>query len=432
MAKQIQNFYKSTILLDWTIGIGNFYVTSKPTITDGWLVVSPNNTALREIVKYTNTGTDANGDYITISERGVGGTSEQTHSLGEPIRMNITAEYWKNMNDAIDAIVASGAPNADTDTKGLVEIATDAEIIAGTDTGSTGAKLTVIPSRLNTQIDSKINTHYSSLGNPIVINYTPSMSTRYGDNSSQFDVTNPSGTTWRYTWDGVGTNPNINGTTFPVDKKVVITGQTASIALNNQGLYTIIGSGTNYFEVSKATGTVEVDIDSVYLYVITDTFTWTKPTGLKYIEVEVQGASDGVPSAGDSTGAGGYSKKIYLSSELSATESVVVGFKGYLQSDVFPVTPASSSIFKSITANPSVDNVGGSSSGGDINISGGNGLTNTGVYGIGGSSILGIGGLSRYDAVRGTGYGSGVGCGSDTGDSGASGVDGIVIIKEFF
>ena len=124
MSKQIQNFFKQTLSLDWSIGTGTFYVSTKPTITDGWLVISPNNSTIREIIKYTSTGTDSNGDYVVVSERGVGGTSQQTHTVGEPIRMNVTAEYWKNMNDAIDSIVAAGAPNAATDTKGLVEEAT--------------------------------------------------------------------------------------------------------------------------------------------------------------------------------------------------------------------------------------------------------------------------------------------------------------------
>jgi hypothetical protein len=151
--KTIQNFYKSTLSLDWSIGTGTFYVTTKPTITDGWLVISPNNSTIREIIRYTSTGTDSNGDYVVVSIRGVGGTTEQIHTVGEPIRMNITAEYWKDMTDAIDSIVAAGAPNADTTTKGLVEIATDAEVIAGTATGATGASLVATPAQIKTNYE---------------------------------------------------------------------------------------------------------------------------------------------------------------------------------------------------------------------------------------------------------------------------------------
>lgn len=148
MAKTLQNFYKSTITIDWTIGTGNFYISQKPTVSNGWLVVSPNNSAIKEIVAYTATGTDANGDYITISQRGVGGTTEQTHTIGEPVRMNITAEYWADMQADIDSIVAAGAANANTTTRGIAEEATASEIDAGTQAGSTGAELFVNPKYL--------------------------------------------------------------------------------------------------------------------------------------------------------------------------------------------------------------------------------------------------------------------------------------------
>lgn len=149
MSYTLQNFYKSTLSLDWSTGTGTFYVTTKPTISTGWLVTSPNNSTTREIIKYTSTGTDTNGDYVVVSERGVGGTTEQTHTVGEPIRMNITAEYWDAMNDDIAAIVASGVSNANTTTMGGVEIATDAEVDAGTATGGTGASIVLTPANVN-------------------------------------------------------------------------------------------------------------------------------------------------------------------------------------------------------------------------------------------------------------------------------------------
>lgn len=149
MSFTLQNFYKSTLSLDWSTGTGTFYVTTKPTIATGWLVISPNNSTIREIIKYTSTGTDANGDYVVVATRGVGGTTEQTHTVGEPIRMNITAEYWDAMNDDIAAIVASGVSNANTTTMGGVEEATATEIDAGTQTGGTGAELFINPKLLN-------------------------------------------------------------------------------------------------------------------------------------------------------------------------------------------------------------------------------------------------------------------------------------------
>jgi len=94
----IQNFYKTTITRNWTATTGDFNVSTKPTISAGWLVISANNTTLREIIKYTATGTNAYGDFVTVSERGIGGTTAQTHSIGESVRMNITAEHWAELN----------------------------------------------------------------------------------------------------------------------------------------------------------------------------------------------------------------------------------------------------------------------------------------------------------------------------------------------
>lgn len=54
--------------------------------------------------------------------------------------------------------------NASTTVKGTVEEATDAEIVAGTDTGGTGAKLFAPPSKLNTQIDAKIAASTPQIG----------------------------------------------------------------------------------------------------------------------------------------------------------------------------------------------------------------------------------------------------------------------------
>jgi len=163
MSTIIQNFYKAIITRNWTATTGDFNVSVKPTSSSGWLVISPNNSTLREIIKYTATGTNAYGDYVTISnvsDRGIGGTTAQTHTIGESIRMNITAEHWKELNDTIDGIVAAGAPDADTTTKGLVEEATQTELIAGTAVGNTGAKL-FVPVNMFPTIETSSGTTHS-------------------------------------------------------------------------------------------------------------------------------------------------------------------------------------------------------------------------------------------------------------------------------
>jgi len=118
----LQNFYKETVAVDCTTGATNIYVSTKPTPINGYLVLSPGSESLREIIKYTGTGTDGTGDYVTIAlagDRGLGGTTDQAHIAGEAVRMNYTAEHQQEIDDTIEAIVAAGAPNASTSVTGL-------------------------------------------------------------------------------------------------------------------------------------------------------------------------------------------------------------------------------------------------------------------------------------------------------------------------
>lgn len=81
------------------------------------------------------------------------------------------------------------------------------------------------------------------------------MSKTLGDATSRWDVTNPVGTTMRYTYDGTGTAPSfaslIIGTT-----SLVISGFNAG----NNGTFTVNGVGVTYFEITNVAGVVESDI----------------------------------------------------------------------------------------------------------------------------------------------------------------------------
>ena len=121
----LQNFYKETVAVDCATGATNIYVSTKPTPINGYLVISPGSESLREIIKYTGTGTDGTGDYVTIAlagDRGLGGTTDQAHIAGEAVRMNYTAEHQQEIDDTIEAIVAAGAPNASTTVKGIAKL----------------------------------------------------------------------------------------------------------------------------------------------------------------------------------------------------------------------------------------------------------------------------------------------------------------------
>lgn len=76
-----------------------------------------------------------------------------------------------------------------------------------------------------------------------------------GDSTTQFTITNPTGTTFRYTYTSTGTDPAITAVSFAIGMKIYINAQNFS-AVNN-GLFTITGAGTDYFEITNASGSEE-------------------------------------------------------------------------------------------------------------------------------------------------------------------------------
>lgn len=120
-----ENFYRQTITRAVTVTTGvNIYVSAHPTPAEGYIAISPASTNLREIVYYTAKGTDSNGTYLTVTtaNRGLGGTTAQTHAIGEPVRMNVSAETIQEISDALDQIVAGGAQDASTSVKGIAKL----------------------------------------------------------------------------------------------------------------------------------------------------------------------------------------------------------------------------------------------------------------------------------------------------------------------
>lgn len=87
-----------------------------------------------------------------------------------------------------------------------------------------------------------------------------------GSTTTQFDISNPSGTTFRYTYDSTGTDPVISAATVPIGSYILLGAQ--NFAAANNGLFVVTGQGTNYFEVTNAAGVVESNktIGSGYIY----------------------------------------------------------------------------------------------------------------------------------------------------------------------
>ena len=79
--------------------------------------------------------------------------------------------------------------------------------------------------------------------------------TSVGASNTQFDITNPAGTTFRYTFDGTGTDPSISAATFPAGTQVTTAAQ--NFSAGNNGTFIVTASGSNYFEVTNASGVAE-------------------------------------------------------------------------------------------------------------------------------------------------------------------------------
>jgi len=78
-----------------------------------------------------------------------------------------------------------------------------------------------------------------------------------GDSTTQFDITNPGGNTFRYTYDGTGTDPDIDDSdaSLRIGDHIDIAAQ--NFNANNNGHFVLTGVGLNYFEVTNAAGAVE-------------------------------------------------------------------------------------------------------------------------------------------------------------------------------
>lgn len=183
--------------------------------------------------------------------------------------------------------------------------------------------------------------------------------------------------------------------------------------------------------------------------VFTSSGTWNKPAGLRYVIVELVGGGaggegDGSESSdfsGDGGGAGGYARKLIPVGDLGASETVTIGAGGASDWGA----GGASSFGSHCSANGGTQNVGGTATGGDINIQGqygADGFTDAGPSGNsigkpaghGGDSMFGFGGRPNQTNRNATGYGAGGagGWGGGSFDAGGTGAPGIVIVHEFF
>lgn len=295
-------------------------------------------------------------------------------------------------------ITATNATSSET-IAGVVELATLAEVAANTQTGATGGRLAI----------------------------STSIAT----------------TTWNSDTAG-GAIPAASSVTKKIDNGFLATSTMFSNGLST-GTTTITGN-------LSITGTSTVGIASTSAF--TASFTYTKPSNLKYLVTEVVGGGGGgggedtASRGGGGGGGGGYCKKTIQAATVGATETVTVGAGGTAgaAADGQGGTGGTSSFGSHCSSTGgtggtnagTVTGTGGIGSSGNINVQGGAGVAAMDVAGSiagnGGSSVLGGGGNARISNGAGnTGgvYGGGGGGGYGNNTGGVGGV-GVVILTEVF
>ncbi len=187
--------------------------------------------------------------------------------------------------------------------------------------------------------------------------------------------------------------------------------------------------------------------------------TWTKPTGVTLVMVEVIGAGGGggsgfVNKSGGGGGGGGGHDRALLDVTTIATSAITInaaGVGGAVGPN--PGTAGGSSIWSDGTntltstggagglggTSPAggLGGVGGTGTGGDVNTVGAAGLPGetaaNGAGGTGGHSALGAGGIAtRVAGAAGVGFGGGGAGGGGVPNAGGAGSKGIVVVTEYF
>jgi hypothetical protein len=180
--------------------------------------------------------------------------------------------------------------------------------------------------------------------------------------------------------------------------------------------------------------------------IFTATGTWTKPSGITTIKVQVQGSGGGGGTWQSAGGAGGYGEKLIDVTSISS-ETVTVGEPGAGGANASQVggtvsfgshVTATGGQARAIQGND--PGRGGNCSGGDINMKGGGGTNshndNSTMVSAGGASFFGGGPPGRYNDVPqdgntdGGAYGTG-GASAEGSGHGGDGVKGVVIVEEY-
>jgi len=341
-------------------------------------------------------GLDFNGDLTTqtTNYKLDWSANETTVQLGTDV-----PQLFQYLKEYVDSSIIAGAVPASTTAAGLVVEASQAEVNAFTDTkvvSSVTYKLIATPAKLQATTANKgivrLSTAPVSAAEPIAV----------GDNDLRV--------------------ANASTTAYGIVEEATQAEVDAGTATG--------GTGARLF-VNPSTATRVI----VQTYNLVDSpATWTKVTGLKYIEVRLwaAGASGSRhANAGGGGGGGAYNEMTFSASQLGATETITIGAGGAAITGSSDGNVGGNSSFGSLIT--VYGGAAGIASGG--NGGGGGGIESAGSVGTGGepfggasgatagTSIFGGGGIDTDSAGNGgrTVYGGGAGGTGGTAGTGGNG-----------
>jgi len=182
---------------------------------------------------------------------------------------------------------------------------------------------------------------------------------------------------------------------------------TAILAGNGSGGFSAVTVGTGLTYTSGTLSSTQSSGVLTDVQTFTSTGTWTKPSGAKWVSVEIWGAGGSGrahPTFGGGGGGGAYATRLFLASDISATVSVTIGAGG------------------TSVSGTTVGNAGGNTSFGAYLVGyGGEGGSGSGAAGGAGTNYLSSVGTNGYYDAQGGGSNGAAGGKSYFGGGGGGG-----------
>lgn len=335
----------------------------------------------------------------------------------------------------VDEVAVFGAPDANTTTKGIVQIATQAQVDAKTATGSTGASIVPTPALARSTLLSDYVVDTGSANN-YAITVSPTVSSLIAGQRFSFKIANTNTGTSLLLVNGLtGTGIFKNDGATVLVAGDLVAGEVVEVECKTPAGFMLM--------VPPIKGLVPAQANNAGKFLTTDqttaswgypfdyqsftgSGTWTKPsnlTGNEFVVVQVWGAggggagvTNGLSEAGGGGGGGGFTQEWYRVSDLGSTVTVTIGAGGTAGTAGNPGGTGGTTTFGSlVSATGGTGGLVGSDGVAGVGSAGGNGSLGFGTSVYAG----GAGGPANTVGTQSTYGGGGGGGGRLSGNGGA-------------